>query len=171
MGGYVWDSNSLFLIQVHGKISVNSHFVWIQAADSTQPKLELDPVFLLPTFLFSPGFSILCLLDQIISSSLNTILSEFPFLCGFLLLHLQMPVADLYPGIYIRSLECKQCLLSFFTTNSYSQWPQLSLFDVQKISLSWPYRLKQYNLPANKVNYRESFYFPCRAADSKILKT
>lgn len=53
---YVWSSNSLFLIQLHVNISVNSLFVWIQAADSIQPKLELDPTFLLPAFMFSPGF-------------------------------------------------------------------------------------------------------------------
>lgn len=56
MGDYVWYSNSLFLIQLHVKISVNSLFVCIQAADRTQPNLELDAIFLPPTFLVSFGF-------------------------------------------------------------------------------------------------------------------
>lgn len=55
IGEYVWCSSSFFLI-LHRRISVGSLFVWIQAADSTQPRLELDPIFLLPTSLFSSGF-------------------------------------------------------------------------------------------------------------------
>lgn len=120
MDGYVWYSNSLFLIQVHGKISVNSFFCLSTSSRQHTAQIRTGSPLPAAAVLFSSGFVSPLFFGQIISSALNIILSEFPFVCGFLLLHLQMPTEAPYPVICFHFLECRQYLLSFFTTVSHN---------------------------------------------------
>lgn len=166
--------NSWFLIQAFMKILVNLFFVeWNQQAEYSL--LEVDPISMVLTFLFSSVFFNLPSLQQDCFFFWESYSNLFFNNCSFLISSSDASGSSLPCNLW--PLYGIQTVHPFFNC-SYPWWSPPSLSDVQKTSLLWPctfitqrlHSNNPCNLPANKVNGFQSCYLLCRASASQIWK-
>lgn len=170
--------NSWFLIQAFMKLLVDIFFIeWNQVPEYSL--LEVDPISMVPTFLFSSDFFNLPFLWQDCFFFWELYSNLFFNNCSFLMssscttIRYQWQLSTLQSMTAFWNTDCA----SFFNC-SYPWWSPPPFSDVQKTSLLWPctfvtqrlHSNNPCNLPANKVNGFESCYLLRRASASQIWK-